>query len=225
MKSPAKAGDDAVETGRQIMDIRLDKDALAVDDAMTMIRARPLDRAKAISGLINEEALASERLGRLTDKATAAMLDANLFSIRLPKPEGGLGGTGVELFEATEEIARADGSAGWCMLISNTGSTFVHIGAGVKVRREVFGNGPVACWAPCCRRPGRSRSKPVFACRAIFRSARAVRWHAGSWSPGRSPIAMASNGSGPTYSQKRMSRSRRVPGMSWVCARPPASIT
>ena len=113
---------------------------------MTMIRARPLDRAKAISGLINEEALASERLGRLTDKAAAAMLDANLFSIRLPKPEGGLGGTGVELFEATEEIARADGSAGWCMLISNTGSTFVHIGAGVKARREVFGNGPVACW-------------------------------------------------------------------------------
>ena len=39
-----------------------------------------------------------------------------------------------------------DGSAGWCMLISNTGSTFVHIGAGVKARREVFGNGPVACW-------------------------------------------------------------------------------
>ena len=50
------------------MDIRLDKDALAADDAMTMIRARPLDRAKAISGLINEEALASERLGRLTDR-------------------------------------------------------------------------------------------------------------------------------------------------------------
>src|SRR6516164_7549674 len=146
MKSPAKAGNDAVETGRQIMDIRLDKDALAADDAMSMIRARPLDRAKAISGLINEEALASERLGRLTDKAAAAMLDANLFSIRLPKPEGGLGGTGVELFEATEEIARADGSAGWCMLISNTGSTFVHIGAGVKARREVFGNGAVACW-------------------------------------------------------------------------------
>ena len=146
MKSPAKAGNDAVETGRQIMDIRLDKDALAADDAMTVIRARPLDRAKAISGLINEEALASERLGRLTDKAAAAMLDANLFSIRLPKPEGGLGGTGVELFEATEEIARADGSAGWCMLISNTGSTFVHIGAGVKARREVFGNGAVACW-------------------------------------------------------------------------------
>ncbi|MBV8119747.1 MAG: hypothetical protein JO081_07405 [Alphaproteobacteria bacterium] len=122
------------------MDNRFDNDALAVNGT------RPLDRAKAISGLISEEALASERLGRLTDKVVAALLGANLFSIRLPRAEGGLGGTGVELFEATEEIARADGSAGWCMLISNTGSTFVHIGAGAKARGEVFGNGPVACW-------------------------------------------------------------------------------
>ena len=50
-------------------------------------------------------------------------------------------------FEATEEIARADGSAGWCMLISNAVGTFVHTGADSKARREVFGNGPVACWA------------------------------------------------------------------------------
>jgi alkylation response protein AidB-like acyl-CoA dehydrogenase len=110
-------------------------------------RPRPLDRARAISRLIDEEALAGERLGRLTDKVVAALLKANLFSIRLPQEDGGLGGTGVELFEATEEIARADGSAGWCMLISNAVGTFVHTGADLKARREVFGNGPVACWA------------------------------------------------------------------------------
>lgn len=109
--------------------------------------ARPLDRAKALSGLIGEEALASERLGRLTDKVAAALLDANLFSIRLPRDDGGLGGSGVDLFEATEEIARADGSAGWCMLISNAVNTFVHTGADAKACREVFANGPVACWA------------------------------------------------------------------------------
>src|SRR3974390_1529188 len=86
----------------------------------------PLDRAKAIRGLISEEALASERRGRLTDKVTTALLDANLLSIRLPREDGGLGGTGVDLFEATEEIARGDGSAGWGMLSSNAVSTFVH---------------------------------------------------------------------------------------------------
>jgi alkylation response protein AidB-like acyl-CoA dehydrogenase len=114
---------------------------------MTFANIHPLDRAKAISGLISEEALASERLGRLTDKVAAALLDANLLSIRLPQADGGLGGTGVELFEATEEIARADGSAGWNMAICNAVSTFIYKGAAAKAREEIFGNGPVACWA------------------------------------------------------------------------------
>ena len=108
---------------------------------------RPLDRARAISGLISEEALEAERLGRLTDNVAAAMLDANLFSILLPAADGGLGGTSVELFEAVEEIARADGSAGWCTAISNAISSFVHKGATARARHEIFGDGSVAFWA------------------------------------------------------------------------------
>jgi len=96
---------------------------------ITVLHDSPLSRAKAISGLISEEALASERLGRLTDKVAAALMDANLCSIRLPQADGGLGGTGVDLFEAAEEIARADGSAGWCMGICNAVNAFVHKGA------------------------------------------------------------------------------------------------
>ena len=88
---------------------------IAVGGEMAVADTRPLGRARAISGLISEEALASERLGRLTDKVAAALLDANLFSILLPQADGGLGGTRVELFETVEEIARADGSAGWCV--------------------------------------------------------------------------------------------------------------
>ena len=61
--------------------------------------------------------------------------------------DGWFGGTGIDLFEATEEIARADGSAGWNMMISNAVSSFVYNGADAKARREVFGDGPVACWA------------------------------------------------------------------------------
>jgi alkylation response protein AidB-like acyl-CoA dehydrogenase len=117
------------------------------DGEMAVAGSRPPDCARAISGLIAEEALASERLGRLTDKVAAAMLDANLFSIRLPPEDGGLGGTGVELFKAVEEISHADGSAGWNIAISNAVNTFVHKGAAAEMRREVFGNGAVACWA------------------------------------------------------------------------------
>jgi alkylation response protein AidB-like acyl-CoA dehydrogenase len=130
-----------------VMDNSVGQRAVPLNHEVGLAHPRPLGRARAISGLISDEALASERLGRLTDKVAEALLNANLFSIRLPEADGGLGGTGVELFEATEEIARADGSAGWCMLISNAISTFVHSGAGAKARREVFGSGPVACWA------------------------------------------------------------------------------
>ena len=49
--------------------------------------------------------------------------------------------------KATKEIFRADGSAGWCMGICNAVNTFVHKGAPPKACQEVFGNGPVACWA------------------------------------------------------------------------------
>jgi indole-3-acetate monooxygenase len=125
----------------------LDRYPAAVAGETTVAHPRPLDRARAISGLINEEALAAERLGRLTDKVAAAMLDANLFSILLPAADGGLGGTSVELFEAVEEIARADGSAGWCTAISNAISSFVHKGATARARHEIFGDGPVAFWA------------------------------------------------------------------------------
>jgi indole-3-acetate monooxygenase len=119
------------------------KKALALSGSTSVPRS-PLERAKAISDLIAEEALASERLGRLTDRVAAALLKANLFSVLVPETDGGLGGTGVELFEAAEEIARADGSAGWCVAISNAISGFVCKGAGAKARKEVFGNGPVA---------------------------------------------------------------------------------
>jgi indole-3-acetate monooxygenase len=71
------------------------------------------------------------------------LLNADLFSIWVPEVHGGLGGTGMELFEGADEIARADGSAGWCVAISS----FVYKGAAARAREEVFGDGPVACWA------------------------------------------------------------------------------
>jgi indole-3-acetate monooxygenase len=123
------------------------EEAVSLRGNMTVVRTTPFGRAKAISGLIAEEALASEKLGRLTDKVAAALLDANLFSVLVPEADGGLGGTGVELFEAAEEISCADGSAGWCVAVSNAISGFVHKGAAARTRKEVFGNGPVACWA------------------------------------------------------------------------------
>ena len=194
------------------MNIFAGYDAVVSRCETTSAHSSPLDCAKAISGLISEEALASERRGRLTDKVTTALLDANLLSIRLPREDGGLGGTGVDLFEATEEIARADGSAGWCMLISNAVSTFVHSGADPRARCEIFGNGPVACWATLLPKAKSVETEGGFRVSGNF------AWGSSSsfsrWVFVAEPIADrdGSNGSAPTSFPRRRSTSRRVRG-------------
>src|SRR5579872_7056940 len=133
-----------------------------------------LERARAISGVIGEEALAGERLGRLTDRAAEAILGANLCAIMVPRADGGLGGSRVEFFEATEAIAGADGSAGWCVGLCNGIGAFLHRGGSPRLRQEVFGDGPVSCWASLLPR---GRSTPVD---GGFRLSGSFGWGSGS---------------------------------------------
>jgi alkylation response protein AidB-like acyl-CoA dehydrogenase len=107
----------------------------------------PVERARALNELIRREALESERLGQLTDKVAAALLEANLFSTLVPEPEGGLGAGRAEFFETVEEVSRADGSAGWCLSVCSVTNFAIHKAASHEARQEVFGSGPVALWA------------------------------------------------------------------------------
>lgn len=116
-----------------------------MDDLST--RATPLDRARSLHDLIDAEADASERLGRLTDSVASAMLAARLFEILIPERYGGWGVGMGAFFEAVEEIARADGSAGWCASLCNIINQTAFVGLPPEGRDEVFGHGPVACWA------------------------------------------------------------------------------
>ncbi len=138
------------------------------------LHTSPLDRARAIGGLLRQEAPVGERRGRLTDAAAQAILAANLCSIMVPRESGGLGGSRVAFFEATEEIARADGSAGWCVGLCNGISVFIHRGASPQLHDEVFGQGPVSCWASLLPR-GRSEPAP-----GGFRLSGAFGWGSGS---------------------------------------------
>lgn len=106
-----------------------------------------LERAQSLAELIGEEALAGERQGQLTDKVADAMLDAGLFSILLPGRYGGLGESRVSYFQTVEAIARADGSAGWCVSVCNAVNVGALMGLPETGRDELFGSGPVACWA------------------------------------------------------------------------------
>jgi len=120
---------------------------------MSSVRSLPVnsgsirERAEALCELVREEATTSERLGRLTDKVVGALLHAGLFSILLPESAGGLGGARCDLFEAAEALGRADGSTGWCVSLCNTVNFAAWRGLGAEGRADVFGHGPVACWA------------------------------------------------------------------------------
>jgi alkylation response protein AidB-like acyl-CoA dehydrogenase len=105
---------------------------------------QPLDRAKAISDLIRDDASGAEQLGRLTDKVETALLEANLFSMLLPEVNDGLGCDRAVFFEVVEEVARADGSAGWCLSVGAAFSDFINKAATARAREEVFGSGPIA---------------------------------------------------------------------------------
>jgi alkylation response protein AidB-like acyl-CoA dehydrogenase len=116
-----------------------------MDDLTT--RGTVLDRAASLFDLINREAQDSERLGRLTDSVAGAMLDARLFEMLIPQRYGGWGATMGAFFAAVEEIARADGSAGWCASLCNIITLTAFRGLPPEGRDEVFGRGPVTCWA------------------------------------------------------------------------------
>src|ERR1700730_5068730 len=144
-----------------------------------MIIARPLDRARAISGLISEEALASERLGRLTDKVAAALLDANLLSLLVARADGGLGGTGWSCSRPRKKSrARTALRAGaWRSATPSAASSIKALAP--KPAWRCSGKVPSPAGRPCCPRPIRSRRKAAFAFRAILAGAPAARCHAG----------------------------------------------
>ena len=105
-----------------------------------------LERAKALYDLLGCEARESELGGRLTDRAAQALLNANLFSMLVARSNGGLEASRAEFFETVETVAKADGSAGWCLSVCATTAFVVSKAASVEVKREVFGDGPVALW-------------------------------------------------------------------------------
>jgi len=109
-------------------------------------RTGALERAASRFDLISEEAAASERLGSLTDTVATSLLEAGLFSMLVPASHGGLGASRLDFFNAVEEIARADGSAGWCASVCNAVNHVAFLGLPDEGREEFFGQGPVACW-------------------------------------------------------------------------------
>lgn len=96
-------------------------------------------RARRARNVIEPEAAASERLGRLTDTAADALHEPGLLRMLIPRDAGGLGATRLEFFDAVQAIAEADGSAGWCASVCNIAAYTAYVGLPQDGREEVFG--------------------------------------------------------------------------------------
>ena len=97
--------------------------------------------AKALAPLIKEYQEEMETLRRLSDPVVQGLANAGIFRAYYPRSIGGLEVSPLTFMEAIEEISRADGSTGWCAMI--TGDTGI-LGGRLKkdVALKLFGHPP-----------------------------------------------------------------------------------
>ena len=111
-------------------------------------RACPLVRAQALAPLIAGEADAIEHGRRLTQPILSALHSARLFRMFYPRSVGGDEIEPGAYVLAVEELARADGSVGWCASIANSIGLFAPY-LGLDAARLVFGDPRATCaWGP-----------------------------------------------------------------------------
>ncbi|HVN83836.1 MAG TPA: acyl-CoA dehydrogenase family protein [Candidatus Binatia bacterium] len=99
----------------------------------------PIEAARALADGIRERADDIERDRRLPAELVTAMAEAGLFRLCVPRELGGGEVDVATLVRAIEEVAYADGSAGWCVMIAAT-SGLVSGYLAPSVAREIYGS-------------------------------------------------------------------------------------
>src|SRR5215468_8940195 len=104
----------------------------------------PIARARDLAGLIAAEADAIERRRRLTEPVLDALHEARLFRLLYPRSVGGDEVEPAVYIEAVGELARADGSVGWCASIANSIGLFAPY-LNLEAARTVFADTRATC--------------------------------------------------------------------------------
>jgi len=91
----------------------------------SQIQTELVERARALAPLIRAHADESERLRRLAPPIVDGFHEAGLFRMLQPRSIGGSGLNAVEAAPILEEVACADGSAGWNLAIGAGNSAFL----------------------------------------------------------------------------------------------------
>jgi indole-3-acetate monooxygenase len=108
----------------------------------------PVARARDLAGVIAAEAAAIERSRRLTQPVLEELHKARLFRMLYPRSVGGDDVEPAIYIEAVGELARADGSVGWCVSIANSIGLFAPY-LDPEAACTVFGDPRAICaWGP-----------------------------------------------------------------------------
>ena len=105
-------------------------------------------RARSVAPLIAADSRQTEREGKVTRAAMAAMHEAELYRLCLPRSMGGGEASPAELVGAVETVAAADASTAWC-LGQALGCSLSAAFLAPDVAREIFGPPDTVCaWGP-----------------------------------------------------------------------------
>ena len=97
---------------------------------------------KALSPVAEACAEEAEALYRQTDRVVAEMRRTGLYRMLLPKALGGIELPFVEAMEIVEILSRAEGSAGWCLMVQNVQVSSAGPFLPDEGARDVFPDGP-----------------------------------------------------------------------------------
>ena len=115
----------------------------------------PIAVARALAPRIRERAAEIEAMRQLPPDLVSELVNARLFKVALPESEGGLGADILTALRVIEEVARADGSTGWCLAMAiNTFRASAQLAP--EVRRRLFFSDPVGVSAGSARERGRA---------------------------------------------------------------------
>ena len=119
-------------------------DQVMASSCMTYEEA--ISRARALAPAIQERATAAETQRRQPDKTIRDIIDAGLVRLLTPRRWGGHELSFDGFVDSVIEIAKADGSAGWCYSFLNIHS-WVMAAFPEQAQREVWGDNPDALLA------------------------------------------------------------------------------
>lgn len=106
--------------------------------------ADPIAAATALVPHIEELAPEIERERRLLPELVEAFRSAGFFHLPIPADRDGLQADPVTAAKVVEEVARGDGSAGWCIMIAQQNAGFAGF-LPVERAKEVWGNRQIMC--------------------------------------------------------------------------------